>query len=101
MEGVRRKGNWLLAAGISLLLSFAHLREEDLLADEAQQVAESLHEAQQLAQQAQQQQQLANLACERIKGPDASAQLDSNQELSCVFTGDHLANSSSSEIEHP
>ncbi len=99
MVGVRRNGNWLLAAGISLLLSFAHLREEDLFADEEQQVAESLAEAQQQALQAHRQQQLANEACLLLLGPLAAADLDLDQELSCVLPNDHRALASSTHTQ--
>lgn len=89
MEGVRRKGNWLLAAGISLLLSFAHLREEDLLADEDPQVAWSLIEARQEARQADQRQRLAEQACQHLYSQPTDAHLDEDRNLQCVVLLSH------------
>lgn len=85
MFGVRRKGNWLLAAGISLLLSFSHLREEDLFAHEEQQSAWSLIEARQQARQAQHLQQLAEQACMQLYSQPSQAHLDEEQRLHCVI----------------
>jgi hypothetical protein len=101
MLGVRRKGNWLLAAGISLLLSFAHLREEDLFADDEQQIAESVAEARQQALQTHHRQQLANQACLLLKGPNASAHLDLDKELICDVSSDYLAFSNPSSTTQP
>jgi len=89
MFGVRRKGNWLLAAGISLLLSFSHLREEDLFADEDPQVAWSLNEARQQARQAAQLQRHADQACLHLYSQPTDAHLDEDRHLQCVLRLSH------------
>ena len=84
MFGVRRKGNWLLATGISLLLSISHLREEDLFSNEDEQVAWSLIEARQQARHAKRQQRLADQACRHLYSLPSYAHLDDGQHLHCV-----------------
>jgi hypothetical protein len=84
MLGVRRNGNWLLAAGISLLLSFTQLREEDHFADEAQEVAWSIDEAKQQARTTQQHTDLAEQACQQLFGVKSVALLDDDSALLCI-----------------